>query len=137
MFKSHCFVRFLLERTYMHGSILIVNIIQWNPSCEATLFASEKWPFKRGGLSSGVEIYIYVLIYIVKWPFQKGWPLKKVASQKGIHCSKHYVIVILKQQHVYNVSDSYILAKFTSENGNMSKIGHGMLTSLVAIFPYG
>ena len=29
--------------------------IQWNPSCEATPFASEKWPFKRGGLSSELK----------------------------------------------------------------------------------
>ena len=31
--------------------------IQWNLSCDATPFAPEKWPFKRGGLSPGVEIY--------------------------------------------------------------------------------
>ena len=30
--------------------------VQWNPSCEATPFALEKWPFKRGGLLPGVAI---------------------------------------------------------------------------------
>ena len=35
------------------------HTIQWNPSCEATPFAPEKWPFKRGGLSSG-------------WPLKRG-----------------------------------------------------------------
>ena len=34
---------------------------QWNPSCEATPFALEKWPFKRGGLSSGVEINTFMI----------------------------------------------------------------------------
>ena len=37
--------------------------IQWNPSCEATPFASEKWPFKRGDLSSGVKINTFMLRY--------------------------------------------------------------------------
>ena len=34
--------------------------IQLNPCHEATHFASEKWPFKRGGLSSGVEINTFM-----------------------------------------------------------------------------
>ena len=25
-------------------------LIQWNPSCEATPFETDKWPFKRGSL---------------------------------------------------------------------------------------
>ena len=37
-----------------------LNAIQWKPSCEATLFASEKWPFKRDGLSSWVEINTFM-----------------------------------------------------------------------------
>ena len=70
------------------GTFSYFKGIQWNPSCEATPFPSEKWPFKTGGLSSGVEIYIYVQIYIIKWPFQRGWPLVRVTSQKGFHCKK-------------------------------------------------
>ena len=34
----------------------LLKQVQRNPSCEATPFTPEKWPFKRGGLSSGVEI---------------------------------------------------------------------------------
>ena len=34
---------------------------QWNPSCEATPFAPEKWSFKRGGLLSGVDLFFCVL----------------------------------------------------------------------------
>ena len=61
--------------------------LQWNSSCEVTPFASEKWPFKRGGLSSGVEIITFMFIYIVKRPLQRGWPFVRVASQKGFHCN--------------------------------------------------
>ena len=63
--------------------------LQWNPSCEATPFAPEKWPFKGGGwrLIRGRNQYIYVKINIVEWPFQRGWPLVRVASQKGFHCT--------------------------------------------------
>ena len=35
--------------------------VQWNPSCEATSFAPEMWPFKRGGLSSGIKFNIFCL----------------------------------------------------------------------------
>ena len=31
-----------------------------NPSFEATPFASEKWPYKRGGLLSGVKINTFI-----------------------------------------------------------------------------
>ena len=44
---------------FIHPFFLI--IVQWNPSCEATPFAPEKWPFKRGGLSWwGSNQYLYV-----------------------------------------------------------------------------
>ena len=32
----------------------------------------EEWPHVRGR-----NQYIYVYIYIVKWPFLRGWPLKR------------------------------------------------------------
>ena len=35
--------------------------IQWNPSCKASPLTSEKWPFKRGGLSSGVEFNTFMI----------------------------------------------------------------------------
>ena len=41
----------------------MIFIVQWNPSCEATPFASEKWPFKRGGLLSGVEINTFMFTF--------------------------------------------------------------------------
>ena len=34
--------------------------VQWNPSCEATPFVADMWPFKRYGLSSGVEINTFM-----------------------------------------------------------------------------
>ena len=33
--------------------------VELNPSCEATPFALEKWPFKKGGLSSGVNTFMF------------------------------------------------------------------------------
>ena len=35
--------------------------LQWNHSGKATYFTPEKWPSKRGGLSSGVEINTFML----------------------------------------------------------------------------
>ena len=59
------------------------STIQWNPSCEATPFASEKWPFKRGGLSSGVEINTFMFRFTLSNGISRGggpssgWPLKR------------------------------------------------------------
>ena len=55
--------------------------IQSNPSCEATPFAPEKWPFKRGGLSSGVEINTFMFRLHCQVAFPEG-----VASCQGFHC---------------------------------------------------
>ena len=30
----------------------IINYTRWNPSCEATPFASEKWPIQRGEINT-------------------------------------------------------------------------------------
>ena len=57
--------------------------VQWNPSCEATPFASEKWPFKKGGLSSGVEINTFMFRFTLSsglfrgGGLSSGWPLKR------------------------------------------------------------
>ena len=63
---------------------------------------------QESGLSRGVASvrgknqYIYVKIYIVKWPFQRGWPLIRVASQKGLKFSwlKHFSRFIKKICHL-------------------------------------
>ena len=58
-------------------------VIQWNPSCGATPFASEKWPFKRGGLSSVVKINTFMSILTLSSGLSRGgglssgWPLKR------------------------------------------------------------
>ena len=57
--------------------------LQWNPFCEVTPFTSEKWPFKRGGLSSGVEINIFMFRFTLSTGLSRGgglssgWPLKR------------------------------------------------------------
>ena len=64
--------------TKTNGSKTFLNI-QWNPSCEATPFASEKWPFKRGGLSSEVEINSFMFRFTLSrlTGLSSGWPLKR------------------------------------------------------------
>ena len=52
--------------------------IQWYPSCEATPFAQEKWPFKRGGLSSGVKINTFM------FRCQVAFPEELVSHQGGL-----------------------------------------------------
>ena len=57
--------------------------IQWNPSCEAIPFTQEKWPFKRGGLSSGVVINTFMFKFTLSSSLSRGgdlssgWPLKR------------------------------------------------------------
>ena len=51
---------------------IIRKIKQWNPSFEATTFASEKWPFKRGGLSSGVEINTFMFRFTLSSGLSRG-----------------------------------------------------------------
>ena len=67
-------------------------VVQWNPSCEATPFASEKWPFKRGGLSSGVKNNTLMFRFSLLSGLSRGSGLfVRVASQKGFHCIKLYL----------------------------------------------
>ena len=51
--------------------------IQWNPSCEATPFALEKWPFKRGGLLSGVEINTSMFRFTLSSGLSRGGGFSK------------------------------------------------------------
>ena len=57
--------------------------IQWNPSSEATPFASEKCLFKTGGPSSGVEISTFLFRFSSSSGLSResglssGWPLKR------------------------------------------------------------
>ena len=50
-------------------------------------FSPEMWPFKRVGLSSGRNQYIYVLIYIIMWLFQRGWHLVRVSKVVSVYVS--------------------------------------------------
>ena len=56
--------------------------IQWNPSCEATTFAPEMWPFKRVGLSSSVEINTFVFGFTEASP--EGSALHQGGLSKGV-----------------------------------------------------
>ena len=80
----------------------------WNPSCEATPFAPEKWPFKRGGLSSGVKINTFMFRFTLSSGLSRGgglssgWPLKRgstVFCYDPIACD-HDILPILLVEHM-------------------------------------
>ena len=54
--------------------------VQWN-TFTPKMAIQEGWSLVMGG-----NQYIYIWIYNVEWPFQRGWPLVRVASQKKFHC---------------------------------------------------
>ena len=65
-----------------------VEPLLWgHPFCIRKVAFLEGWPLIRGK-----NQYIYIKIYIVKWPFQRGWPLIMVTSLKGFHCTGVYLI---------------------------------------------
>ena len=49
----------------------------WNPSFKATPFAPEKWPFKRDGLTSGVEINTSMFRFTLSIGLSRGGGLSK------------------------------------------------------------
>ena len=71
---------FILLSEEPHSKIIQ---IQWNPSCEATHFAPEKWSFKRGRLSSEIEINTFMFRFTLSSGLSRGvglssgWPLKR------------------------------------------------------------
>ena len=54
--------------------------------CEATNFAPEKWPFKRGGLLSGVETNIFIFRLTL------STFLKRAASHRRFPCTANHLI---------------------------------------------
>ena len=75
--------------------------IQWKPSCEATPFASEKWPFKRGGLLSGVEINTFMFRFSLSSGLSRGsdlssrWPLKRGSTVFRIVSLENYKNILI------------------------------------------
>ena len=65
----------------------MLKALQWNPFCESTPFSPEKWPFKRGGFSSGVEINTFMLRLTVSSGLSGVVGLTLGWSQKRFYCS--------------------------------------------------
>ena len=65
------------------GSFLTINLHTVEPHL-SPLLHQKGGLSKRGGLSSGEEIITFVKIYIVRWPFQRGLPLVRVASCEDV-----------------------------------------------------
>ena len=79
--------------------------LQWNSSCEATAFVSEKWPFKKGGFSSGVEINTFMFRFTLLSGLSRGgglssgWPLKRgstVLLSSHFNLLQHEEFITLK-----------------------------------------
>ena len=74
---------YLSDYAQWDSNILYI-LLHWNLSCEATPFAPEKWPVKRGGLSSGVEINTFMFRFTLSSGLSRGggissgWPHKRV-----------------------------------------------------------
>ena len=101
--------------------------LQWNLSCEATPFAPEKWPFKRGGLSSG-------------WPLKRGstvvlsWPSLLKKHYNGLNQTKPYIYFYFQATHLDPcLDDSVMFAKRLSSLGKevhleaLEDLPHGFL----------
>ena len=71
--------------------IIFIYYIQWNPSCEATPFALENWPFKRGGLSTGVEINTFMFRFTLSSGLSRGGGLSSGLPLKRGSNVKQYV----------------------------------------------
>ena len=56
----------------------------WNPSCEATLYAQEKWSFKRGCLPSEVEINTFMFRFTSLSGLSRGGGLLSGGLSKGV-----------------------------------------------------
>ena len=55
------------------------------PLCEATSFAPEKWPSKRGGLSSGVELNTFMFRNLYcQLAFPEGLASHQGGLSKGV-----------------------------------------------------
>ena len=76
---------FAIEGAVMQVRLEVIErvCLQWNPSCEATLFAPEKWPFKRGGLSSGVEINAIMFRFTLSRGLSEGVTSRQGGLSKG------------------------------------------------------
>ena len=82
-------------------------MVQWNPSCEATPFASEEWPFKRVGLSSGVEINTFMFRFTLSSGLSKGVASHQGGLSKGV--SLYTKIILTTKCHILNDFNSYLI----------------------------
>ena len=72
----------MCEWIYMYFKILYSG----TPLVRPPLLRQKLWPFKRGDLSSGVEINTFMFRFTLSSGLSRGMTSQRVASQKGFHC---------------------------------------------------
>ena len=65
------YIRFI-NQTQKKSYYLVVPFNVYRINNKATAFALEKWPFKRGGLSSGVKINTFMFRFTLSSGLSKG-----------------------------------------------------------------
>ena len=73
------------------------NILQWNLSCEATFFAPEMWPFKRGGFSQGVDVNKFMFILTLSNGISRGSVFCQggLSREVSLYCARKILVLIV------------------------------------------
>ena len=105
MSGSEMGLSWLLSHTASFSQLLLLLLLKPNPSCEATPFASEMWPFKRGGVSCWDGINTFMFLSIVSTGiFRRVGSFVRVASYKGFH-------------NINILPNIYIIQYYTNQSG--------------------
>ena len=70
-------------------------------------FAPEKWPFKKGGLSSGIEISTFMFRFTVSSGLSRGGALIKSGLSKGVSLY-HMIDLFFREEMDVQGADGHI-----------------------------
>ena len=93
---------FCSQRAQIMENCLLFNFnVQWILSCEATPFAPGKWPFKRGGLSSGVEINTLLFRFTSSSGLFRGvMAPRQVGLSKGVTLYCQFLTIFFNKANI-------------------------------------
>ena len=85
------------------------------PTFEDTTFASKEWPFKKGGLSSGVEINTFMFWFTLSSGLSRGGcPLSGCPLKRG--STGFFILNLLIKSKVGNLCNCAVLPSFDKLN---------------------